>query len=629
MKILYRILILVLIAGSSISCNFLDVVPDERTTEADTYAGRNNGIGYLYSCYAYLPNPASTPAGLDLLTGDEVITAFEHETFAAFPKGNYSASSPVISYWNTFFQGLRQCYMFMDHIDDLPDTSDAEKRDYRGQAKFLIAYYHFLLSRAYGPILLVKETPSPNMTLADYPGRVPYDEAINWISDLLDEAAEDLPAKRDIQSQFGLATSVMAKAVKAKLWLYAASPLFNGNSAMYSDFKDTEGVQLMPTTYDAKKWVTARNAIKDAIDHAEANGHRLYVKDNYQIAGNSDNKFPPVGVVRRMRTLTLDWKGEANPEVLFADTRGEGYYDIQLKSTPKTSVEQGANGVSLTWAMLNRFYTKNGLPWDEDPAYKNSDKMAVVAIDDDHADYGKVGALTPAFNLNREPRFYAWVGFHNGYFEILNAQDNPYPASYMPERGRVLLDFTKNGNQGRQNRNNNYAPAGNLNKKGTDPNHNMTKGGPRRTVYPWPVIRLADLYLAYAEACVETNELDITKTYLNKVRVRAGVPTIETSWSGVAELTQAKLRQIVRQERMIELYLENQNFWDMRRWLLAEEAFGKKVQGFNIEGTTVQNYANLTEISFERKFTSPRNYLLPIPSADVNRNPKLTNNPGY
>lgn len=629
MKIGYKILVLVLIVAGFASCNFLDVVPDERTTDTDTYAGRNNGIDYLYSCYAYLPNPANTPGGLDLLTGDEVITAFEHETFAAFPKGNYSASAPVISYWNTFFQGLRQCYMFMERIDKFPDTTIDEKKDYRAQAKFLIAYYHFLLARAYGPILLIKETPSTDILAADYPGREPFDECVNWICDLLDEAAKDLPPKRDIKTQYGLATSVMAKAVKAKMRLYAASPLFNGNS-MYADFKDRQGRLLMPAAYDPQKWVKAREAIKEAIDLAETSGHALYANDAYRNGDNSANRFPEVGVVRRMRTLTLDWKGAANPEVLFADTRGEGYYDLQLKSMARTSADNGANGVSLTWAMLNRFYTKNGLPWDEDPAFKSENKLAVVSIDAAHAAYGKEGEKTIAFNLNREPRFYAWVGFQGGYFEILNGDDNAYPIpAYMTERGRVILSFFKNGNQGRKNRTNNYSPAGYLNKKGTDPNMIMKKSGFTRLVYPWPVIRLADLYLAYAEACVETDNLETAKTYLNRVRVRAGIPTVETAWNGIAVLDQAKLRQIVRQERQIEFYLENQNFWDMRRWLLAEKAFGKKAQGLNIEANNIDDFAQLKEIAFERKFESPKNYLLPIPSADINRNPKLVNNPGY
>ena len=147
--------------------------------------------------------------------------------------------------------------------------------------------------------------------------------------------------------------------------------------------------------------------------------------------------------------------------------------------------------------------------------------------------------------------------------------------------------------------------------------------------YPWPVIRLADLYLAYAEACVETNNLDAAKVYLNKVRTRAGIPTVEESWNGVATLTQDKLRQIVRQERMIELYLENQNFWDMRRWLLAGEYFNQKAKGLNCEAKTIQELATLTEVDFERKFQTPTNYLLPIPIGDVNKNEKLVNNPGY
>lgn len=128
---------------------------------------------------------------------------------------------------------------------------------------------------------------------------------------------------------------------------------------------------------------------------------------------------------------------------------------------------------------------------------------------------------------------------------------------------------------------------------------------------------------------METNDLTTAKTYLNMVRERAGIPDVDTSWSGVATLTQDKLREIVRQERMIELYLENQNFWDMRRWLLAEDYFNVKAQGMNINASTLQEFATLTEVDFERKFTSPTNYLLPIPNSDLNTNENLVNNPGY
>ena len=81
-------------------------------------------------------------------------------------------------------------------------------------------------------------------------------------------------------------------------------------------------------------------------------------------------------------------------------------------------------------------------------------------------------------------------------------------------------------------------------------------------------------------------------------------------------------------ERMIEFYLENQNFWDMRRWLLAEKYFSQKVQGLNNKATTIEELATLTTYDFERKFGSHQ-YLLPIPLSDVNKNPQVVQNPGY
>ena len=621
-----------LLLGSSCS-NFLDIVPDERPTEKDTYSDRNKGLDYLYSCYAYLPNPGGTTGSLDLLTGDEVITSFEHESFASFPKGKYTASNPGISYWNTFFQGIRQCYMFNDVIDKLPDTSNEEKADYKAQVNFLLAYYHYLLLRCYGPIILVKELPNVNTKVEDYAARTNFDECVSWIAAKFDEAAAGLPATRnDVKSRVGLATSTAAKGFKAKLYLYAASPLFNGGQpSLFESLKDKNGNHLMPMTYDPQKWVRAKEAIKQAIDAAEAAGYTLYMKDDQY---KSQNKYPENGIERRLRLNILDWVGSPNPEVIFADSRGVGLYDFQGKSTPKgvDGSEYGYNGVGPTWAMLNRFYTKNGLPWDEDPETKNLDPLEVVTVDAAHAAHAKEGAKTIKFNLEREPRFYAWIGFQGGYFEILNKEpNNPlYPTpSFMPEAGRVLLDFTKNGNQGRKNRNNNYTPSGYLNKKGTFPNQLMAKNGVTVISHPWPLLRLADLYLSYAEACIETGDLAEAKTYIDKIRTRAGIPTIDAAWGSIGVTPdQAKLRQIVRQERQIELYLENQNFWDMRRWLLAKDAFGHKAKGLNIEATSIEEFAKLKEVVFERAF-SDANYLLPIPIADINKNGNLINNPGY
>lgn len=144
-------------------------------------------------------------------------------------------------------------------------------------------------------------------------------------------------------------------------------------------------------------------------------------------------------------------------------------------------------------------------------------------------------------------------------------------------------------------------------------------------------MRVAELYLGYAEACVETGDLAMAKTYLNKVRERAGIPSVEESWETIAgkTLDQALLRDIVRQERQIEFYLENHNFWDLRRWKLAEKYFSVKAEGFNIEARDINSFATVSTIMFERKFESPTQYLLPIPLSDVNKNLNLVQNPGY
>lgn len=260
MKILNKAIIGCLLAAglTMTSCDYLNVIPDETTTGADIAKDRQAALNYLYSCYGFLPTPNAGASSLDFLTGDEVVTAFEHEQFAAFPKGNYSASNPVISYWNTLYQGIRQCYMFQDELNkggNFKGLEDKDRNDYKAQVTFLIGYYHFLLSRCYGPIIVVRQTPDPMLLPENYQGQEPYDDCVNFICEKFDEAAKGLPATRTgaQANEFGLATSVAAKAMKAKMLLYAASPLFNGNSEFYSNFKDKNGNALMPLTYDAAK----------------------------------------------------------------------------------------------------------------------------------------------------------------------------------------------------------------------------------------------------------------------------------------------------------------------------------------------------------------------------------------
>lgn len=640
MKKFYKIFIVMAcsLLGVLSSCNYLDVVPDEKATEKDAFEDKEAARRFIYSCYAYIPNPRNGTSSLDLFTSDEVVTAFEHETFAAFPKGNYSASNPVISYWNSLFQGIKQCYILLNNIDNVPALEASVKADYIAQAKFLIGYYHFLLVRSYGPVILVKEEPLLTTPADQYAARSSYDDCVDYVCQILDESAEGLPTTR-VNEHYGLATSVAAKSIKARMLLYAASPLFNGNNEFYANFKDKDGNPLMPLTYDAGKWQKAKSAYEEAIRLAESAGYGLYKTTDYMLDGY-DNVEPVDPVQHTLRYTVIE---PANNEIIWADCRSEGAYSIQNKSLPFCN-GSAYNGVSPTLTMLKRFYTKRGLPIDADPDFPQGNSIyESTTVGEENASIGDPDAQTIRFNLDREPRFYAWVAFQGGFYEIMSATDGngayDSDASYQKynqavNQGKLVCDFVIGGNTSRQPagstlRTNNYSPTGYLNKKGVVPGYNVRTALYYPPFYPWPAIRLSELYLGYAEACVECNDLSTAKTYLNKIRERAGIPDVETSWNGIATLDQNKMREIVRQERTIEFYLENHTFWDLRRWKDAERHFGVKAKGMNILGTNIDEFAQETEVTFERKFESPTQYLMPIPVTDVNRNQNLVQNPGY
>ncbi len=629
MKKFNKILIIILSVSTLFTqCNYLDIVPDETAQEEDIFANRKAAERFLYSCYSYIKRDNDTYSSLDFLTGDEVVTPFEHEPFANFPKGNYNAANPQLSYWNDLFAGLRYCYMLKDGVDKVPGITKEVADDYKAQADFLIGYYSFLLIRNYGPIILVKGVENINAPVEDFIGRSPFDECVQFAADKFDQAAAKLPDTRETEA-LGLATKAIAKACKAKLLLYAASPLFNGNSDFYSGFNNKDGQALMPLSFDENKWVKAADAAKEAIDAAEAAGCELY----YAQAGALINIAEPADLTQRsLRLCFIDKDG--TKEIVWGDARGEGTYDIQSKSAPYAVDNKYAyNGVAPTLTMVERFYTKNGLPIDKDPQfdYQNRFDVTNFAANDINGE-----GRTIKLNLNREPRFYAWVTFQNGYYEIAGKQDEGiYTAPYKRgiDDAKLIMKMMIGEPQARganlnELRNNNYSPTGYLNKKGVHPLKTPDKSNIK---YIWPKIRLADLYLMYAEACAESNKLSEAKEYLNKVRVRAGIPTVEESWETIAGITLDKetLVKIVRQERMIELYLEGQNFWDLRRWKIAEQYFGAKPKGMNIMADNIDEWSVPTDVDVERNFTSPANYLMPIPQGEINKNPKLVQNPGY
>lgn len=639
-KIVY---ILLATALSVSGCDYLDIVPDERTKPENTYQNPDAAKNYLYSCYSKMYNPR-VPDAPDKFSAAEIINAVEKNDWSIFPRGYYSPSSPslVKAYYDNIWSGIRQCYQFLSVVDMAPDILPEDLQYYKAEATLLIAYYHWLSFRAFGPSVIIKEMLDPFAPIEDYPERSSVDEVVAFIDEKITEAETIGLAERHDGDEYGRFTKSVAQALRAKVYLYAASLLFNGNSEFYADFKSPiDNRNLISQTPDIEKWKKAEQVTRDAISYLESQGFRLYNAPGFDDAGTpSASKPGPVNKYQRaVRYTFMDNVGGTNPEVIMVDTRKEGTYEIQNQSTPKQTASNGYknswNTTAPTLQTVEMFYTKNGLPIDEDPNWDYDGRYSIVDMPANYDDnsYGlSSGRRTLSLHLNREPRFFTWISFHNGNYEI--AKFNGKVTNSNNAKKAIVVQFRFGDEQGlTEGQTGNYTGTGYLNKKFVHP---AFQNGPVH--YPYPVIRMAEMYMNLAEILIEedimegtTGRLAEAKSLIDQIRVRAGIPTIDDAWKNAKHPEKATtaegLREIYRRERQIEFYLENQRFWDLRRWKDAD-ILGEKVWGMNIHGSTDETFFVPTELQNIRTFKQAQ-YLMPIPMAETNKVPHVIQNPGY
>lgn len=630
-KKLYFVMALALL-GQLTSCDYLDIVPDERAQESDTWKTPDAVKGYLYSCYGYLPDNRAYPGSYWL---PEEMTAVSNEAFTTFKYGNYG---PVnLSYtsktWGNVWNGIRQCYMFLEALDKVNNVDVSEEiiRTYRAEANFLIAYYHFLSLRFYGPTMIIRGVIAQDTSIEEFPERSSYDEVVQFISDKLDEAIPNLPDSWAGQD-YGRATRLTALALKSRMYLYAASPLFNGNSEMYKDFKSpVDGRPLIAQEYSQEKWQKSADESFYAIQELKKAGFHLY--GDMEAGEPSDDKPGlPNKEQRRLRYSTLDFNN--NPEIIWADTRSDDYYGIQRRTAPRQNKGANRNEMSCvicpTLQAVERFYTQNGLPMEMDKTYNFDGRYdyvdAPVNNDGNNYDGGKSVGKVMSLTIGREPRFYAWVGYHNGYFEMGKYEDQDMGKG-DPAKRAVQLKLLKNDPHGRGNRDQQYCISGFVNKKWSMPSFEG-----KLIEYPMVQFRLAEVYLNYAEALVELNRLDEAKNYINEIRSRAGIPSVDEAWNNYSinpgyQNTQEGMRQIVRQERINELYFEGHLFFDYRRWKVAEQYVGMPDRGLNSQATKLEDFVPI-DLPLDRSFHKGQ-YLMPIPQSEINKAPQIVQNPYY
>lgn len=639
MKKLSYILLPALLALLLGACkdDYLDIVPDNVATIDNAFSNRNEAEKYLTTCYSYMPGHNTGWGNIGLMGANELWTFYPalagNNNYQSWEiaRGNQNSNDPFMNFWdgtqggNGLYKAIRDCNIFLENVSNpakVIDINSAMRKRWLCEVQFLKAYYHFYLLRMYGPIVIADK----NLPISASPDevklkRAPVDEVFAYIVKLLDSAAVDLPeviANRT--AELGRLTKPAALAMKAKVLLTAASPLFNGNPD-FAGFQDKDGVHLFNATYDPNKWELAATACQEAIESCERNGIQLYTFTSFTKL--SDTTKTQMSI---RNSICEKW----NPEIIWglSGRQVAGLQtDCMTRLDPAFPLNMwGSKDLfNPTLEMTNLFYTDKGVPINEDKTWDYAGRYSLrTAVREER--YNLIeGYQVAALHFNREPRFYADLAFDGSVWYMQNSKsgtdENTFVVKAKPGQPQARFGAY------------NYSVTGFWAKKLISWKFVLTESSNNTEAYPWPEIRLADLYLMYAEALNETGRGSDALFWIDQVRERAGLKGVEESWTNYSTrpgkyATQDGLREIIQQERAVELAFEGHRYWDLRRWKKADKELNQGVHGWSIDQESEAGYYR-PRLLFSQRFVAPRDYFSPLKQIDLIVNPRLVQNPGW
>jgi len=561
---------------------YLDQVPDDRQTMEEVFQKKQPSEEFLANVYSYIPDESNIWDGSPW-TGntDEVEVAWAKYAIYRINIGNWNADTAPFSQLDNYYKGIRSATYFINHIDGNAEILKLDGQDlldqYKAEARFLRAYYYFLLMRQYGPVVLVGEKEIPVDASVDdiQLARSPFDSCVSYVVNELDKSILNLPLIQPAEKDYGRITKGIAMALKSRLLLYAASPEYNGNTDL-ATFKNLDGTQLISQTYDKEKWKKAADAAKAVID---LNIYQLY-KD---VSGN------PVKSYRNV--LLTPWNNEC---IFVRKSNNLSTWDIHcsLRSAG------GWCGLGPTQEMVDAYFMKDGKSIEESPLYSET------------------GFTNNIYNMyiNREPRFYASI-LYNG---------KKYFGGNITSKDSLVARFNFSGKDGKKYGGEDYSHTGYLIYKNLSPETNRLTG--KNNSRPLVLFRLGEIYLNYAEAMAEyggANSVEESLKYLNLIRERAGIPKYGSD--ELPAVSGQELINKIRAERRVELAFEGHRWFDVRRWKIVEDMMGD-MHGMDINSDGNQFYRRVVVSTHQWKKAY---YWWPITQYEMDRSHKMVQNPGW
>ncbi|WP_456086593.1 RagB/SusD family nutrient uptake outer membrane protein [Parabacteroides sp.] len=613
------------------SCSdFMDISPANEYEETEVFSSAGLTEALVNRVYTYVRDGAKEHT-TDGLTDDAYFT----HNYGQIAVNEANISESDLQWydndncpfkWPRMYKGIRYANLIIKNIGNVPQDNNYDLNQLKGEAHFLRAWLYTELLRGYGGVPLVTEA------VADMNDVEAMKQPRNTINECLEliladcKMAEDNLPETVSDAKLGRATKYAATALKARVLLHVASPLY----------ADRTVNTLACNQYNGDRAELYRQA-KAAADEVINSG--LYSLINCQGGINTEraNKWNKI--------MTTN-----NNEQIWTRQFGQLSMD----------------GVDRNWLPLqhgpNGYHNWSGMTPTQD---------LVMAFEYEDATLGTGMTKTGDHQIGnpyngREPRFYATVGTDGnewgrprpadakgldptplgrlqcGYYEVTDGDANielTLPnGSEVKFKGMNGIDTRKGPIEDW-----NGSWTGYYERKLIDP---TVDGQNYPQNVPWTFLRLAEMYLIAAEACVELNQLEEATKYLDAIRERIDLkPTKEALTAQGKSFNQADMREFTRHERRVEFAYEGHRYFDVRRWMIAPETNNKELTGVLVfarlkPGKTANKpyihneetwdyHYYIQSLSFrENRRWDNKMYFAPISRNEMNRNELLVQNPG-
>lgn len=550
------------------SCSKYEKEPKDWFTEDLAFDSLDqNGIvtGFtLNNIYTYIPDGFNRIAGdfLDAASGDAVPSRY-NAVAEMYTNGTVNLLNNPEPYWANSYYGIRRANIFLDKINQVP-VATLTKQYWKAEARFLRAFFYWELLKRYGGVPLLGNTVYGLDDDINLP-RNTFEQTVDYIISECTAIKDSLRPDPLSTSDFGRASKGCAVALKCRVLLYAASPLFNGGGI------ETDPAKKALTGYltaDLARW----QRVVDAA--VEFNALGSYFK---LVTSGTPTAFTSV-FINKMNSEIIFAKQVPNNSGLESSQTPVGYVVANNRSFGFTSPTQN---------FVDAFPMANGM-----------------AINEAGSGYSAAAPYT-----NRDPRLAATV-FYNGATWLNRAVQTYQAGLDKPDNTAVQPVQTRTGYYLRKFLGN-FATSTAFSSQ----SHNF------------PIFRYAEIILNHAEALNELSQVENAVNLIKTLRARAGIAAGANTRYGIKTgITQAEMRDLIHNERRIELAFEEHRFWDIRRWKIAPQVLTTPFTGVRITNGPTLTYDLITVAT---PVFPTRLYHMPIPYDEITKNPALIQNEGW